>query len=357
MGRKYMDENSHLTPRNPISSGHGKPVKKNQLYNCENVWDNSCKIIGWITQKILGNAVCFDHQPLLYNPMISKQGKMITEDDLPEFDFGDKLDVRSLKENRIEIFGGEDELTKKLTRKIFLKLNLSPVRNFPECDDRRCRPPMHEIIFRKKFLRDIIRSAFFNDNVDTGSKVKASISAYLGRTMNQQNIKNHLKMSNPRNNFLLNDRCTLLRMKIRFKIFYTKLDLSRMKIEDIKDGNCMYCIDLEDSPKTESLRHILLDCKTLQIVWKHFRKEIFSNWKIGFLYLEMVNGPISNDPGKLQSEYVFLRIINRFTGIRTKEGFDAVLNEKLIKTCDDAIRVVKKIFTKNLRISLGEAMN
>ena len=173
LGRKYMDENSHLTPRNPISTGHGKSVKRNQIYNCENIWENSCKIIGWITQKILGKSICFDHQPLLYNPMISKQGKMITENDLPEFDFGDKLDVRTLKENRIEIFGGEDELAKKLTRKIFLKLNLSPVRNFPECDDRRCRPPMHEVIFRKNFLRDIIRSAFFNDKVDTGSKVKA----------------------------------------------------------------------------------------------------------------------------------------------------------------------------------------
>ena len=156
------------------------------------------------------------------------------------------------------------------------------------------------------------------------------MSAYLGRNMDQQNMKNHLKMSNPKNNFLLNNRCTLLRMKIRFKIFYTKLDLSRMKIDDIKDGNCTYCSELNDSPQLENLSHILLDCKRLQMVWKHFRREIFSKWRTRFSFLEMVNGPILTDPGSRKSEYVFLLIINRFTGIRAKEGFGMDLNNKLI---------------------------
>ena len=282
---------------------------------------------------------------------------MIKIEDLPEFDFGDTTDVRALKENRIEIFGNYDERTKSLTRKIFRNLNLNAARNFTECDEHRCRRPMEDIIFRKNFMKDIIRSAFFNERIDTGSKVEATMSAYLGRNMNQQNIKNHLRMSNPKNNFLLNDRCTLLRLKIRFKIFYTKLDLSRMNIDDIKDGNCSYCNETNEPPKLESLRHILLECKRLQIVWKHFRKEIFSNWRVRFSFLEMVNGPVSNEPGKRLSEYVFLRMINRFTGIRSKEGFEKDLNDKLINTCDDAIRVVKKLFTKDLRISLGETMN
>ena len=216
---------------------------------------------------------------------------------------------------------------------------------------------MEEIIFPKNFMKDIIRSAFFNEKLDTGLKVEATMSAYLCRKMNQQNMNNHLKMSNPKNNFLLNDRCTLLRLKIRFKIFYTKLDLSRMNNNDIKDGNCSYCNDTNESPKLESLRHLLLECKRLQIVWKHFRKEIFSNWRVRFSFLEMVNGPISNDPGKQLSEYVFLRMINRFKGIRAKDGFEKDLNEKLINTCDDTIRVIKKLFTKVLRISLGETMN
>ena len=189
---------------------------------------------------------------------------------------------------------------------------------------------MEEIIFRKNFMKDIIRSAFFNHKLDTGSKVEATMSAYLGRKMNQQNMRNHLKMSNPKNNFLLNDRCTLLRMKIRFKIFYTKLDLSRMRIEDIKDRNCSYCNEPNESPKLESLRHILLECTRLQIVWKHFHREIFSNWRIRYSFLEMVNGPISNEPGKRMSEYIFLRIINRFTGIRSREDFEMDLNDKLI---------------------------
>ena len=130
-----------------------------------------------------------------------------------------------------------------------------------------------------------------------------------------------------------------------------------MKIEDIKDSNCAYCKDLNDSPELENLRHILLDCKRLRIVWKHFRKEIFSNWKMRFSFLEMVNGPISNEPGKHMSEYVFLRIINRFTWIRAKDSFEMDVNDKLISSCYDTIRIINKVFTKQLKILLGEAMN
>ena len=36
-GRKTMDENTYLTPRNPISTGHGNPIRKSQLYKCQNL--------------------------------------------------------------------------------------------------------------------------------------------------------------------------------------------------------------------------------------------------------------------------------------------------------------------------------
>ena len=69
----------------------------------------------------------------------------------------------------------------------------------------------------------------------------------------------------------------------------------------------------------------------------------------------MLNGPSNNEPAKLKSEYTFLRIINRFTGIRSGDGMDTDLKDMLIKTCDDAIRVVEKIYDKKLKVSLGEA--
>ena len=172
------------------------------------------------------------------------------------------------------------------------------------------------------------------------------MSAYTGEIMDQPYFKIHTNMSNPKSNFLLNDRCALLRLKIRFKIFYTKLDLFRMKIDGINDQNCSYCVNLNNEPKPESLRHLLLECKSLRIVWKHFRKEINSKWRARFSFLEMLNGQYVNDPRKLKSEYIFLRIINRLTGIRNGDGMDADPKEKLIKTCDDAIRVVEKIIDK-----------
>ena len=213
---------------------------------------------------------------------------------------------------------------------------------------------MRSLMESKKFANCIIRCLLFGNKLDTGIKVKASLSTYTGEIMDQPNFKDHMKMSNPKSNFLLNDRCTLLRMKIRFRIFYTKLDLFRMKIGEINDSICSYCITLESSPQNETLRHLLLECKGLSVVWKHFRKEINSKWRARYSFLEMLNGPYDKNPGKLKCEYVFLRMINRFTGIRSKDGMDSDLKEKLIKTCDDAIRVVEKSFDKKLKVSLGE---
>ena len=164
------------------------------------------------------------------NKLITKPGKIIRKDQLPEVDLGPVTNVKALKESRIEIFSDTDKANKSLTRKIFLSLTPADQRNFPVCDSE-CRSPMESLIFSKKFANDIIRCLLLGNKLDTGIKVKAALSAYTGEIMNQQNIEDKMKMSNPKSNLLLNDRCTLLRMKIRFKIFHTKLDLYRMKIE------------------------------------------------------------------------------------------------------------------------------
>ena len=128
-----------------------------------------------------------------------------------------------------------------------------------------------------------------------------------------------------------------------------------MRIENVDDPNCSYCINSVETPQGESLRHILLECREMQQVWKHFRKEINTAWRARFSFLEMVNGPLNREPSKLKSEYVFLRIINRFTGVHNGDGMEAEIKTKLIKTCDDAIRVVNKIFDKKLKVSLGDS--
>ena len=130
-----------------------------------------------------------------------------------------------------------------------------------------------------------------------------------------------------------------------------------MKVENVNDPNCAHCEGLNDTPQGESLRHLLLECKTMQQVWKHFRKEINSAWRARYSFLEMLNGPHSGEPGKIKSKYVFLRIMNRFMGVRNGEGLDAEIKNKLIKTCDDSIRIVNKIFDKRLKVSLGGSQN
>ena len=70
------------------------------------------------------------------------------------------------------------------------------------------------------------------------------------------------------------------------------------------------------------------------------------------LLLEMVNCPLNRQPSKLKNEYVFLRIINCFTGVRNGDGMEAEIKTKLIKTCDYAIRVVNKTFDKKLNVRI-----
>ena len=352
--RNFIVANTDLDPKDPEATGHGDPITKKQLYKCTNVWENSYKILGWVVQKKLREEICFDHQPLLYNKLIVKQGKTIKKDDLPEIDFGSITNVEALKDNRIEIFRGNEENDKKLTRKIFLNFNPKAPLNLPPCEAD-CRPPIRALMSSRKEANDIIRCCLSSKRLDTGNKAKAAMSAYTGVDADQWNFKEHLKMSNPRTNFLLDDRCSLLRLKIRFRILYTKLDLYRMRIENVDDPNCMYCINLAETPQNESLRHILLECREMQQVWKHFRREINAAWRARFSFLEMVNGPLNRQPGKLKSEYVFLRIINRIMGERNGDGMEAEIKTKLIKTCDDAIRVVNKTFDKKLYVSLGES--
>ena len=352
--RDFIDAKTDLDPKDQESTGYGDPIKKYRLYNCSNIWENSYNILGWVVQRLLREKVCFDHQPLLHNKIIMKQGKTIKRNDLPEIDFGSITNVEALKDNRIEIFRGRDENDKKLTRKIFLNFIPKAPLNLPPCEGD-CRPPIRVLMSSKKEANDIIRCCLSSKWLDTGNKAKAAMSAYTGVDINQRNLKEHLKMSNPRNNFLLDDRCSLLRLKIRFRVFYKKLDLFRMRNENIDDPNCSYCINSAASPQSESLRHILLECREMQQVWKHFRKEINTAWRARFSFLEMVNGPLNRESCKLKSEYVFLRIINGFTGIRKGDGMDAEIRTKLIKTCDDAIRVVNKTYNKKLNVSLGDS--
>ena len=113
--RDYMETKRNLDTRDPESSGHGKTIKKSKIYDSNDIWENACDIMAWTVQNILKKKVCFDHQQLVDNKLIMKYGKMINKNQLPEIDFGPATNVRALKENRIEIFKGQDELNKTLT--------------------------------------------------------------------------------------------------------------------------------------------------------------------------------------------------------------------------------------------------
>ena len=172
--RDFISANTDLDSKDPEASGHGDPIKKNQLYKCSNMWDNSYKILGWAVQKKLKEKVCFDHQPLLYNKIIMKQGKTIKREDLLEIDFGSITNVEALKDYRIEIFRGHDENDKKLTCKIFLNINPKAPLNLPPCEAD-CRTPIRDLMSSRKEANDIIRCCLSSKRLDTGNKAKAAM--------------------------------------------------------------------------------------------------------------------------------------------------------------------------------------
>ena len=58
-------------------------------------------------------------------------------------------------------------------------------------------------------------------------------------------------------------------------MFYAKLDLFRMNITEIKDPDCEYCIEFENTKKHESLRQILTEFKKLAELWTFFSQLFF----------------------------------------------------------------------------------
>ena len=128
----------------------------------------------------------------MYNKLITKQGKMIKEEDIPEVDLGPIMNVEALKDNRFEIFNGQDDNDKRLTCRIFLNFNPTAPLKLSPCDGD-CCPPMRDLMSSKKLANDMIRSCFLGNKIDTGNKVMASMSAYTDINMDQQNLRNHEK--------------------------------------------------------------------------------------------------------------------------------------------------------------------
>ena len=117
-----------------------------------------------------------------------KLGKVINEDDVPEVDLGPIQSVEALKENRIEIFNGQDENNKRLTRRIFLNFNPNAPVQLPPCDED-CRPPMRVLMSSRKSANAIVRSCFLGNNVDTGEKAAVAMAAYTGLDMDRQKLQ------------------------------------------------------------------------------------------------------------------------------------------------------------------------
>ena len=89
----------------------------------------------------------------------------------------------------------------------------------------------------KKF-KTLLKSNILEVKENTVNRLNASNLLYEEIVMNNGEIKKQMKAANPRKNCLLNERCVLLRQKIKFRTFYVKQDLFRMNVKKIKDPFC-----------------------------------------------------------------------------------------------------------------------
>ena len=278
-------EKSGLDVRSEIPTGPGKTAMKKEIENSGSLKEAATKIFAWVYCEFLDKEICTNHQPLINNRNVIKNTKrLIKREELPEVDFGPNFDFETLKElkENVETLDVDNVKVNKI-RTANLLARLKRVWPNPEKEDIECRSKIDRFTEEKqsfknfkKFLKSIISNAGNN----TVNRINASDRLYGKIDMNNMDVKKQLKSANPRKNRLLNDRSVLLRQKIKFRIFYTKLDLFRMNIKDIKDPDCEYCRGMERPKKSESLNHLMTECKTLNEIWAFFRDEIKRKWNI-----------------------------------------------------------------------------
>ena len=66
----------------------------------------------------------------------------------------------------------------------------------------------------------------------------------------------------------------------------------------------------------------------------------------------MIYGPSVATPKKLKIEYVFLRLMNRFTGLRSDGKYNTDVVTPLKKTCEELINRIDEVFYEKFSIRM-----
>ena len=94
----------------------------------------------------------------------------------------------------------------------------------------------------------------------------------------------------------------------------------------------------------------MTECKRLNEVWEFFRTEIRNKWGNEWSTKEMLYGPNERSANKMKTEYVFLRVMNRFTGVRLEGNFDSDVVTPMKKMCEEIINTMGDVFDDKLKI-------
>ena len=64
----------------------------------------------------------------------------------------------------------------------------------------------------------------------------------------------------------------------------------------------------------------------------------------------MIFGPNEKTPSKMKAEYVYLRILNQFSGLRSEGNFDTEVVTPMINTCEEIINIIDETFDGKFKI-------
>ena len=353
--KKHINEAGGLDVDDEIFTGAGKSISKSELDNPTSLKESASNIYRWTYNRYLEENICFNHQPIVNNHLVTKgRNDIIKIEDLPEVDFGIHLDLEALKEidENITILDEENaQENEDITTKLLDRLKRK--RPVPEKEGCECRFKIARLNDTKQFsnkFKTFLKTSIINAKNNTVNRLSATNFLYQNINMSDAEIKKQMKAANPRKNCLLNNCAVLLRQKIKLRIFHMKQDLYRMNIQGVEDPFCEYCDESGNKGIKESLKHILVECPILEKVWEHFRDGIKNKWNVEWSTAEMIYGPNEKSPIKMKVEYVFLRMMNRFSGVRSEGKFNEDIVTPMISTCDEIIRIIDETFEGKFKI-------
>ena len=250
----------------------GKRIKKEK-----SVLKSAFQVQRWCWSKFL-DGEDFENQPLIDNPRILKDKvtAQIKKENLPAFDETTIPTTLCLEK---EIKKIENKSHKTLTDILTAHLmnRLDPCRSVVLRTKE--KQPKKTILtkFKKSCPSSIMKLLKLREEAAKERVIKTAKNTLEesnpGLANFVEKMEGEIKSRNLSNNRHLDNKLLRIRKKIKYGALVTKSELHKWKITE--DNNCSFC-----GIQEENLEHLLVECKTLEPLWKKAESIIKRKWNL-----------------------------------------------------------------------------